>query len=56
MKDIDGYSELQDYMGFYESEFEKRIAININDLNPLMKALYERHLNKTEKVELKLSK
>lgn len=35
------FGYLYDYIDFYNDEFKKRIAVNVNDLNPLMRQIVE---------------
>ena len=46
------YGVLYDYIDFYNDYIQKRIAINVNDLNPLMKSIVSKQLNLGEAKQL----
>lgn len=50
------YSELYDYIAFYNEEALYKTAVNTNELNPFVKACVEQYLNKTEDISFTLSK
>lgn len=50
------YSELYDYIAFYNEEALYKTAVNTNELNPFVKACVEQYLNNTEDISFTLSK
>ena len=55
-EDSKKYSELYDYIAFYNEEDLYKIAINTNELNPFVKSCVESYLNIQEDTSFTLSK
>jgi hypothetical protein len=55
-QDSKKYSELHDYIAFYNDEFLRKIAINTSDLNPFVKQCVEQYLSHKDDIPFTLSK